>query len=63
MSVRHVPAQPDTAAPVPGASPDEVFLVSASEPREYRLRFEQRRPWEAAAAPRTGAQTLVLRVH
>ncbi len=61
VSVRQAPAPPDSPVPAPGASADNVFLVSASEPGEFRLRFEQRRPWEAGH-PAHQSHTLTLHV-
>ena len=62
VTVRRAPAPPDSpAAPAPGASVDETFLLSASEPGEFRLRFEQRRPWEQGEPPHR-SHTLTLHV-
>jgi predicted secreted protein len=61
VSVRRAPAPAPSSPPPPGASADEAFLVSASEPGEYRLRFEQRRPWEAGG-PAHQSHTLTLHV-
>jgi predicted secreted protein len=61
VSVRRVPAPPPSSPQPPGASVDEAFLVSASEPGEFQLRFEQRRPWEAGR-PAHQSHTVTLRV-
>lgn len=61
VSVRPAPAPP-SAAPAPGASVDEVFLVSAGEPGRFPLRFEQRRVWEQGSPPHR-IHTLTLHVH
>jgi predicted secreted protein len=61
VSVRRAPAPPPSHPPAPGASVDEAFLISASEPGEYRLRFEQRRPWEQGS-PAHRSHTLTLHV-
>ena len=61
VSVQRAPVPPPSSTPLPGASADEAFLVSASEPGEFRLRFEQRRPWETGSPPHR-SHTLILRV-
>ncbi|HET7012475.1 MAG TPA: protease inhibitor I42 family protein [Streptosporangiaceae bacterium] len=62
VTVRQAPAPPPSTPPPPGASADVVFLVSASKPGEYQLRFEQRRPWERGG-PAQQTHTLTLHVH
>jgi predicted secreted protein len=61
VSVRRVAAPSPSSPPAPGASADETFLVSASQPGQFRLRFEQRRPWEQER-PAHQSHTLTLRV-
>jgi predicted secreted protein len=43
---------PEAPSGPPGESPDHVFRLSPLRPGEVVLRFEQRRPWDEAAAPR-----------
>ncbi len=62
VSARQAPAPSAENPPPPGASADQVFLVSASKPGEYQVRFEQRRPWERGGQAHQ-AHTLTLRVH
>jgi predicted secreted protein len=62
VSARPVPVPPPSTPPAPGASADEGFLVSASQPGEYQLRFEQRRPWERGGSAQQ-THTLTLHVH
>ncbi len=61
VSVRRAPVPPPSSPPLPGASADEAFLVSASQPGQFQLRFEQRRPWEQGH-PAHQSHTLTLRV-
>lgn len=61
VSVRRSPTPPPSSPPLPGASADETLLVSASEPGEFQLRFEQRRPWETGSPPHR-SHTLTLHV-
>ena len=62
VSTRQAPAPSPSTPPAPGASADEVFLVSASKPGDYQLRFEQRRPWERSG-PANQTHTVTLHVH
>jgi predicted secreted protein len=45
-----------------GASADELFAIRANRAGEATVRFEQRRPWEAADAPSVDERTIRLRV-
>jgi len=49
----------DAPSGPPGASPDQVFRLSALRPGQAEVRFEQRRPWETDGAPH---DTRTLRV-
>ena len=61
-SVSEAESEPPEGSEAVGASAPEAFTLLARQPGVARVRFAQRRPWEAADAPPADERLVEIRV-